>query len=86
MSARSGSSPTTCRRGRTTRLRIGCRGLIVAARVSLQQLGALPDRTDRPDPPYVLLLSEEPPGLSPREIVDDIVLTEALELSDPDKP
>lgn len=64
------------------------RGLVLAAGVAFQQLGHAPDRAERPLPPYVLLMPEEPDGFSVREVVGSHVLTELLDLDliDRDEP
>lgn len=60
------------------------RGLVLAAGVAYRQLGPALETVERPTPPYVLLLPVTIGGLSRREITGATILTESLDLSEPD--
>lgn len=60
------------------RLRLSCRGLVIAASVALQQLGTEHAYSVRDQPPYVQLLDEPPERFSERELVGQWVLTTDL--------
>lgn len=60
------------------RLRLSCRGLVIAASVALQQVGRDHASTVRDHPPYVQLLDEPPERFSECELVGRWVLTTNL--------
>lgn len=67
-------------------LRNRWRGLVFAAGVALGQIGPGSERPERSSPPYMLLLTDSEKDLWLRETVGATVLTESLDLADPQRP
>lgn len=57
------------------RLRLACRGMVIAASVVSQHIGTAPTTRLREHPPFVQLLEEPPDRFSQRELVGRCVLT-----------
>lgn len=62
------------------RVRLSCRGLMIAASVALQQFGTDNAPTQRDHPPYVQLLDDPPDRFSERELIGGLVLTTDLKV------